>query len=207
MTITGRDTRDRILREAASLYRRNGFHGTSMQDLADVVGITKSSLYHHYPSKQALLAEIVEATMERVGPQVRSAAESDRPAGERLHLAVRLHTVEAIRDQDAVACFIEEGRHLAPTYLEAHVAKRDRYERYFRRIIEEGVDFGEFRPLDVPLTAMAILGLCNSVVRWFRPEGDHTPEEIADEFADLAVRGMAAETSTVMWEAGHDRGA
>ncbi len=207
MTITGTDTRDRIRREAATLYRKNGFHGTSMQDLATVVGITKSSLYHHYPSKQALLSEIVEATVARVAPLVRAAAESDRPAVERLHLAVHLHTVEAIRDQDAVACFIEEGRHLDSVYLEPHIAKRDLYEQYFRRILQEGVTSGEFRPLDVPLTAMAILGLCNSVVRWFRREGKHTSEEIANEFADLAVRGVIADPADhpTTEEAGHVR--
>lgn len=192
------ETRERIRRAAATLFREKGFHGTSMQDLADAVGITKSSLYHHFPSKQALLADIVAATVERVTPMVEAAAASDRPAAGRLHLAVRLHTIEAIRDRDAVACFVEEGRHLAPAFIEAHVSKRDRYEGHFRRILADGIVSGEFRPHDVPLTAMAILGLCNSVVRWYRTEGAHSPEEIAEEFADFAVHGVITGASHLL---------
>lgn len=187
------DTKVRIRNAAASLFREKGFHGSSMLDLAEVVGITKSSLYHHFPSKQALLSEIVEETVARVTPMVQAVSESDQSPSDRLHLAVRQHTLEAIRDQDAVSCFIEEGRYLTPDYLEAHIISRDRYEGFFRKILEDGISSGEFRSHDVPLTAMAILGLCNSVVRWYRAGDSHTPEEIAEEFATLAVRGVEAE--------------
>src|SRR3989304_6186168 len=108
-----RTTRNRILEEAAGLFRRDGFNGASMQDLAGVVGITKSTLYHHFPSKQALLSEILELTV------------------------------------DHVACFIGEGRFLAPEYRQSHIAKRDRYERHFRKVVADGIRDGEFRPLDV----------------------------------------------------------
>ncbi len=184
-------TRERIRREAAALFREKGFNGTSMAELADEVGITKSSLYHHFPSKQALLSEIIELTVNRVTPLVQEVAESEFPIRERLRRAVALHTVEAIRDQDAVACFIEEGRYLAPDYMAAHVAKRDRYEHVFRLMFEEGIASDEFVDQDAGLAVKAILGMSNSVVRWYQPGGDHTPEEIASEFAQFAVRGAA----------------
>lgn len=186
-------TRERIRREAAALFRRKGFYGTSMAELAGEVGITKSSLYHHFPSKQALLSEIIELTVDRVTPLVREVAESGMPARDRLHRAVLLHTVEAIRDRDAVACFIEEGRYLAADYMAAHVANRDRYELIFRLMLDEGVESGEFAPQDTGLAVKAILGMSNSVVRWYRPDGDLGPEEIATGIADFAVRGATAE--------------
>ncbi len=185
-------TRERIRREAAALFREKGFNGTSMAELAGEVGITKSSLYHHFPSKQALLSEIIELTVNRVTPLVEAVAESDLPIQERLGRAVALHTVEAIHDRDAVACFVEEGRYLAPDFMAAHVAKRDRYELVFRNMFEEGIASGEFAPQDVGLAVKAILGMCNSAVRWYRPGGGHTPEAIASEFARFAMRGAAA---------------
>jgi len=184
-------TRDRIRSEAAALFREKGFNGTSMSELAAEVGITKSSLYHHYPGKQALLSEIIELTVNRVTPLVQEVAESDLPIRERLGRAVALHTVEAIRDQDAVACFIEEGRYLTPNFMTTHLVKRDRYELLFRRMFEEGVESGEFVEQDVGLAVKAILGMSNSVVRWYRPGGDHTPEEIGAELAQFVVRGAA----------------
>jgi TetR/AcrR family transcriptional regulator, cholesterol catabolism regulator len=184
-------TRERIRREAAALFGEKGFNGTSMAELAGEVGITKSSLYHHFPSKQALLSEIIELTVNRVTPLVQEVAQSDLPIRERLSRAVILHTVEAIRDRDAVACFVEEGRYLEPEFMTAHLANRDRYELAFRRMFEEGISSGDFVDQDVGLAVKAVLGMCNSVVRWYRPDGGHTPEEIASEFADFAVRGAA----------------
>jgi len=188
----GTSTRERIRREAAALFREKGFNGTSMAELATEVGITKSSLYHHYRSKQALLSEIIEVTVDRVAPLVEEVAQSDLPIRERLGRAVALHTVEAIHDQDSVACFVEEGRYLAPDFMAAHVVKRDRYELIFRRMFEEGITSGEFMDQDVGLAVKAILGMCNSVVRWYRPDGGYTPEQIAAQFAYFAVRGAAA---------------
>jgi AcrR family transcriptional regulator len=185
-------TRERIRREAAALFRRKGFNGTSMAELAAKVGVTKSSLYHHFPSKQALLSEIIELTVNRVTPLVQAVASADLPAGERLGRAVAIHTVEAIHDRDAVACFIEEGRYLRPDLMEAHLAKRDSYEQIFRRMFEEGVASGEFVDQDVGLSVRAILGMSNSVVRWYRPEGERTPEEIATHLARFALGGAVA---------------
>jgi AcrR family transcriptional regulator len=185
-------TKERIRREAAALFRKRGFNGTSMAELAAEVGITKSSLYHHYRSKQALLSEIIELTVNRVAPLIEEVAESDLPIRERLGKAVALHTVEAIRDQDSIACFVEEGRYLTPDFMTAHVVKRDSYELIFRRLFEEGIASGEFMDQDVGLAVKAILGMCNSVVRWYRPDGGYTPEEIAAQFAYFAVRGAGA---------------
>jgi len=190
---TTTDTRLRILREAAALFRRHGYSGTSMADLSEAVGITKSSLYHHFPSKQALLLEIVQITVDRVMPMIQDIVDSDRSATEKLHDAVTTHLVEGLRDRDNLACFLQEGRNLEPGSLEAYLAKRDRYERLFRLVLDEGIEAGEFRPVDVRLTAMAILGMCNSSVAWYRPDGGYAPEAIAESFARLAVRGVLAD--------------
>jgi len=198
------NTRERIRIEAAALFNSHGFNGTSMADLADAVGITKSSLYHHYTSKQALLSEIIELTVNRVTPLVQEVADMDLPVRERLRRAVVLHTVEAIRDRDAIACFIEEGRYLSPDFMSTHVANRDNYEKVFRGLFKEGITSGEFIEQDVGITAKAVLGMCNSVVRWYRPDGSRSPAEIAEDFADFAVRGVSSRNESMLL-AGGDR--
>ena len=196
------NTAIRIRQVAAALFRERGFNGTSMADLAAEVGITKSSLYHHYPSKQALLAEIIDLTVNRVTPLLRVVAESDLPVAERLHRAVHLHTVEGLHDRDAQACFIEEGRYLSSEFMAVHVAKRDRHEFIFRNIIEEGIASGDFVDQNIGLTVRAVLGMCNSAVRWYQPGGALSPEEIATQFADLAVRGVVREKGAPSGEVG-----
>ncbi len=190
---TSNDTRLRILREAAALFRRRGYRATSMADLAEAVGITKSSLYHHFPSKDALLLEIVQITVDRVMPMIEEILASDLPSSAKLERALTTHLVEGLQDRDNLACFVQEGRNLAPGSLDAYLEKRDRYERLFRDILEEGMATGAFRTLDVRLTAMALLGMCNSTVAWYRPGGGYPPEVIAKQFADLALRAVTAD--------------
>lgn len=183
-------TRERILRAAAALFREQGFSRASMRDLADRVGIHKSSLYHHFPSKQALLLEILETTVDRSTPVLATIAESGLPASERLRRAVANHVTELIRDQDNVACFLEEGRYLDRRHMDIYISKRDRYEGHFRRIIRDGVRCGEFRPVNVRLASLAILGMCNGMAKWWRPDGEFGPQEIAAWFAETAVQSV-----------------
>ncbi|MCP3988915.1 MAG: TetR/AcrR family transcriptional regulator [Actinomycetia bacterium] len=184
-------TRERIRREAAALFRVKGYNGTSMAELATEVGMAKSGVYHHFQCKQDLLSEIIELTVNRVTPMLQAVVDSDLAADEKLRRAIILHTVEAIRDQDAVACFIEEGRYLDDDRLAAHVANRDRYEQLFHTIIAEGIESGALAPRDVGLSIRAVLGMCNSVVRWYSPDGNATAEQVADQFAQIALAGAA----------------
>jgi AcrR family transcriptional regulator len=186
-------TRQQLVRAAAHLFREQGFHGTSVAEIATAAWITKSSLYHHFPSKQALLAQILTDTASRVTPAVEEIASADLPAADRLRAAAHHHIVELIRDQDMVACFVEEGRFLAAGYRTDFVAARDRYEQSFRRILQEGVRDGEFRPVSVSVASLAVLGLCNSVVHWYHPGGPLGVEDVAEQFADLAVRSLLSD--------------
>jgi AcrR family transcriptional regulator len=185
-------TREKILASAASLFHRRGFEATGMSDLADAVGIQKSSLYHHFESKQELLFEILSHTVETAMSGIQEIASSPLPAPERLQRAIRHHIVNLVEDLDNVACFVEEGKALEPPYREEYLRKRDAYEGEFRRILEEGIASGEFRKTDVRLAGFAVLGMCNWVVRWYNPEGPHNPEEIARNLADVAVMGLKA---------------
>lgn len=184
-------TRARILRAAAALFHTQGFEATSVKQIAAAAGIQKSTLYHHFPSKQHLLFDILSHTVDLAVGGLQEIVRSDRPAAERLRAAVRHHVVNLVNDLDNVACFVEEGKALAPEYRAAHIAKRDAYERGFRQIIEDGVARGEFRPLDVRLAGFAILGMCNWMVRWYRPDGAMPADEIAALLGTLAVDALA----------------
>jgi AcrR family transcriptional regulator len=163
-----------------------------MSDIADAVGFQKSSLYHHFASKQELLFEILSHTVETAIGGLKEIASSSRPAAERLRMAIRHHVLHLVEDLDNVACFVEEGKALEPPYRDQYLEKRDAYEDEFRRILEEGIASGEFRATDVPLAGFAVLGMCNWVVRWYRPGGPHTPEEIASSLGEIAVNGLVA---------------
>ena len=185
-------TRTRILRAAAALFHDRGFERSSMKQIAAVAGIQKSSLYHHFPGKQELLFEILSHTVDLATGRLQAIVTSDRPAAERLAMAVRNHVINLVNDLDNVACFVEEGKALAAPYRAAYIAKRDAYERGFRQIVADGMARGEFRRLDVRLAGFAVLGMCNWMVRWYHPGGGMPAEEIASMLGALAVRSLAA---------------
>ncbi len=189
---TARDngTRVRILRAAAALFHRQGFDRTTMQEIAAASSLTKGSIYHHIRGKQALLYEILQHTLDRSLPTLEQIAAAPLPAAERLRRAVRLHILTLVCDRDNVACFVEEGRGLAPEYQAAHLAARDRYEALFRRIVEDGIESGEFAPTDIRLAGFAVLGMVNWMVRWYRPDGQRSAEEIAARFGEYVVGAL-----------------
>ncbi|MCS7173608.1 MAG: TetR/AcrR family transcriptional regulator [Armatimonadetes bacterium] len=186
----GEKRREHILRAAAFLFRTKGYKGTSMRDIAEAVGLAKSSLYHHFRGKQDILLQVLRHTVDRAIRRLERIARSPLSPSERLRLAVQNHVVHLIEDLDNVVCFIEEGKNLAPDRLRSYVSQRDRYGGFFRQIIEEGIRQREFRPTDVRLAGWAILGMCNWIAKWYRREGPFTAEEIAVHFAEFAVRGF-----------------
>lgn len=183
-------TKARILRAAAGLFHAWGFERTSMKQIAAASGIQKSSLYHHFPGKQELLFEILSHTVDLAIGRLQDIVTSDRSAAERLRLAVRNHVINLVDDLDNVACFVEEGKALVPPFRAAYIARRDAYEHCFRRIIADGIAGGEFRPVDVRLAGFAVLGMCNWVVRWYRPHGPNSPDDVATHLGDVAVLGL-----------------
>jgi AcrR family transcriptional regulator len=184
-------SRDRILEGAAALFREHGYQGTGMRELADRAGVAKATLYHHFPSKAALLYQIVQHTVDEATPRLREIAAEPLPASRRLREAVGGHVRQLISDLDNVSCFVEEGRFLPPDLLATHLASRDGYESLFRGILEDGIREGSFCAVDVRLAAFALLGMCNWTARWYRPGGELDAEEIAGVFGDLAVSAMS----------------
>jgi AcrR family transcriptional regulator len=186
-------SRERVIAAAAELFRTRGFGATSMREVAERAGLGKSSLYHHIPGKQELLGEIVERGITTLMHALEQVAAADLPAPERLRLAVRSHVLTSIEHRDSAACFIQEGNALSREQHASYMAKRDRYEAWLRQIVGDGQRSGEFRPMEVRLAVLAILGMCHWVVRWYRPDGDFTAEQIAAEFAEYAVRGLSSD--------------
>jgi len=91
---------------------------------------------------------------------------------------------------DLAAVLLLEHRSLDPEYHERHIPRRDRFERLWRDLIQEGVESGVFKDDDPSLTARALLGVMNWTITWFRPEGSSSIGQISDHFAGLFLEGL-----------------
>lgn len=192
-----------ILAAAADVLRRKGYDATTMKDIAAEVHLTAASLYHHFRNKDALLLAVLEAGLERVIAQAEPIVRSDSCAGEKLSDLIRVHVVNLTSNTAVGAAMIFEIRSLLALKAEngdadivarrdAFFARREAFECLYQQVVQEGIDSGEFRPVDVPIFTRAMLGAHNWVGVWFREGGRLSGEEIADRMADTFLRSLMA---------------
>ena len=179
---SGAKTSGAVLSAALSLFARSGYAAVSMRQIAAEVGIQAGALYNHFPTKQAILRELMVSHMESliVAWEDRIAAHEGLSATELLEAFIRFHISYHIDRQDEVFIAYMELRNLEEEPAREVHALRQKYERYLRDILREGMANGEFSIDDVPVAAMAIISMLTGVNNWFRYGGRLEPNEIED---------------------------
>ena len=186
-------SREGILAEAAKLFGDHGYPGTSMRDIANAVGLLPGSLYAHISDKESLLVEIVESGIDGFLGAAGPIESSDEPADVRMRELIRAHVLVATVNVRQTSVVFHQWKHLRPDRRAAIVAKRNRYEAIFTRIVEQGVGDGTFGAGIVPrIAVLSILGILNWVPEWYSPAGPDTPEEVGERIADVVLLGLAA---------------
>jgi AcrR family transcriptional regulator len=180
--------RNELTRQAARLFAEQGYHGTSMEDLAVAMGVQKASLYAHVKSKEDLLHELA-----RDGAAAFHAAldgiDERLPAVEKLRLALRAHLHVVAEQLDVATVFVREWRYLEGERREEFLAERRRYEDRIRALFREGVEQSELRTdLDVNVAALLFLSAANWAYTWLQRGRD--TDALADRFFELLVDGM-----------------
>jgi AcrR family transcriptional regulator len=185
-----------IVQAAAQMFREKGYHGASMQDIADAVGLQKASLYHHVSGKQEILAAILDEALDRLIADLQGVADSKDAADVKLRKAMHVYLRRLTENADLAGVLLLEHRSLEPPMRERHIERRDRFEGLWRKILDEGRQAGIFQPEDETATVFAILGVQNWLITWYRPEGALSADEFADFFADLFLDGLRPRSGT-----------
>jgi AcrR family transcriptional regulator len=185
--------RGEIIQAAAQIFRQKGYHGTSMQDIADAVALKKASLYHHVSGKQDILVSILDQALDLLIEDLHSVLEADLSAEQKIRQAMLAYVKRLTQDPDLAAVLLMEHRSLEDDLRSDHINRRDRFEGLWRAMIEQGVKEGSFRSMDRSLATFALLGVLNWMITWYRPNGRMPAEAIADQFADLILEGLVRE--------------
>ena len=185
--------RFRILESSARLFAHQGFEGTSINEIADEVSLSKATIYHYFPGKEDIYSEIILDTLDRLFPSVRDAIERKETAATRLVAAMEAHA-QFFEDNfwAFTAMLIGFGGIRELNRRARAVALRDSYEALFRDIITAGVASGEFRPVDPAVASRAVLSMLNWMVRWYKPGGAKRAREFAQEYAGLIIQGLCS---------------
>ncbi len=188
-----RDKRERmraeILRSALRAFREKGYYATTLDDIAEHVGVGKTALYHYFPDKESILYECHRESLAEVRRLMTTAGESAESASEHLSQVIREHVRVMIETLEGSPLALELTA-LSPERQNEVIRARDKYERGLRKIIDGGVQAGEFRPLDSKIAVFAILGAINWIARWYNPDGAVQAPELGNQFADYLVGGL-----------------
>nr|WP_212755584.1 TetR/AcrR family transcriptional regulator [Flexivirga aerilata] len=178
------------MREAIDLFNEQGYDATSMGDLAQRLGFTKSALYHHVPSKEHLLQAALDEALDGLSEAVAS-ARADRSASalDRLRGAVR-GSVGILVDHLPAVTLLLRVRGNSPAELAA-LDRRRRIDADLTALVADAAAEGGIRS-DLPpdLISRLLFGMVNSLTEWVRPGGPRSADEIADALTTLAFDGL-----------------
>lgn len=185
-----------LLGSALTQFVDQGYHGTTIRQLAAAGGLSVPGLYHHYPSKQALLVAICRAAMADLWTRSEAAlAEAGDDLTRRLDLLVECLVLFHAHRQELAFIAASEIRSLHDEARDAHIAARDRQQRLMDDVVDAGVDAGLFTtpyPRDV---SRAVVTMCTAVSQWYRPGGSLTPPELAERYRVAARMTVGASLS------------
>ena len=180
--------RTELTRQAARLFAEKGYHGTSIGDLAEAMGVQKGSLYAHIDSKQDLLYETMREGADAFHGGL-DAIPEDLPSSSGSGSRCAAHLRVVAEQLDVATVFVREWRYLEGERRDEIVAERRRYEERIRALFREGRELGELRTdLDDATAALLLLSAANWAYTWLRPGRD--TDELADGFFALLVDGM-----------------
>lgn len=191
LSVDASNKHEEIFTEAVRIFREKGYHATSVQDIADAVGLQKGSLYHYISSKEELLFKIFERSTGELTQQLETIVASADPPTVQLCRAIEAHLTALCEHLDIYSVYLSERRVLSGRTHSRVRAEGERHARLLEHIIQEGIAARDFRPVDSKMTAHAILGMCNWLYQWYSPNGRLKPQEIAGIFSDLVVDGLA----------------
>jgi AcrR family transcriptional regulator len=182
--------RAEICRVAARIFRDRGFDATAMSDIARALRMTKAGLYHYFPSKEAMLFEIMTFGLERMDEEVIAPAAVVRDPEARLRRMIVQHARIITRAEGVVAQLFHEQRAL-PAHMRKVINEQERqYFHLIRETLKELRAAGRLRAVDVSLAALSLIGMVQWLPRWFRPGGRLTIDQAAGEIADLAFAAV-----------------
>jgi TetR/AcrR family transcriptional regulator len=191
-----------ILREAAHLINRRGFHAASLEELAARLGVTKAALYYYFPGKQALLKACLDEVMAAAFDNLNRAKREGANGRDKLRRTFAGY-LQHIIDEVSVAVVTVEEDSLAPEDRSEVIAARDRFERALRDLVREGMRDGSIVPCDPKLAVFAMLGAVHWVTRWYRSDGEWSQAELARSMSEFLDRALSSAPGRTLLPARH----
>ena len=182
-------TRVDILKSAARAFRRLGYHGATVEQIATALRMKKGNLYYYFRNKEDILFACHQYSLDRLLQLLDEVERSGAPPDQQLRRLIDVFVHTILDELHGTALFLDLEA-LPPGHLRTVIVRRDQFDHGVRQILERGMATGVFAQSDSKLLAFALLGAVNWIPRWFSPDGPATSQQIADAFADYFIAGL-----------------
>ncbi len=183
------ERRVEILKSAAAAFRRRGYHGASVDEIASALEMTKGNLYYYFRNKEDILYACHEYSLDILLRLLHDVEAEDVRPDIKLRKLV-LAFVHLILDELHGTALTLDPDALSPPLFEKVLVKRDEFDRGLRAIIREGMDAGTLAPGDPKMVEFAMMGAVNWISKWYDPQGPMSSQQIGEAFADYLVGQM-----------------
>jgi AcrR family transcriptional regulator len=179
----------RIYVAAARVIHERGFHATTMDDIANAAGVTKPGLYYYVRSKERLLYDIMNYTLDGYERSVQEPASAIADPEERLRALITLHIKSIAHSHGALTIVTEEPAGLTAAHRRAINERKRGFLNFVRKTLQELKDQGRLRDINITATAFAVQAMVMWTAYWFDPEGPLSAEELGKEYAEIFLNG------------------
>nr|MBA5587763.1 TetR/AcrR family transcriptional regulator [Anaerobacillus isosaccharinicus]QOY38630.1 TetR family transcriptional regulator [Anaerobacillus isosaccharinicus] len=199
--VTDKPTKEKITDVALQLFEQNGYHAVTVDKIVKLSGTSKGTFYHYFKSKDELLYNVHDYFITYVLDKATEAYEMWKTPTERLNAIIKSFVMMFDMYRPHVTVFYQESLYLAPEYFFEIKQKRDQYKEMMFKVVQEGIDLGEFRKeLPVPITSMAIFGMINWTYKWYKTDGKYSIVDIANIYADFVLHSILTKDALKTYE-------
>jgi TetR/AcrR family transcriptional regulator, cholesterol catabolism regulator len=179
-----------VLSAALQAYLKSGYHGASIRDISRIAGMSVPGIYHYYSGKQEMLMSLMELVLDSLTWRTSAARDEGTGPAERFSLIIESFVLHWTHRSELAFIGLSEMRSLEPDNRAKIQQMRTNVQRMIEKEVERCRRSGEFRVSDARAAARAVVGMCNSVPRWYRASGKASPEEIARQYVWFALSIM-----------------
>src|ERR1700722_14246381 len=186
-----------LKRVAAECFHERGYAATDLRGIAQQLDLHVTSLYNYVSGKEELLYLIIKDGLDEAHRRLDKVASSSTDPVHRLRAAIRASVLQNTEHENLAWSSHVEVRSLSGAYLDHVVYLRHEYEERWFQLVADAISGGALNPVDVKVTVYGILGIGQSVARWYQPSGRMEADAIADTFANMILTGLVVDSAEV----------
>ena len=200
------ETREQVIKAAIDLFSTRGFNGTSIRAIANAMGMSISNIYHYFVNKEGLMLAILEQSSKRLLETLRQVSKQDMDPLDRLKLLIESHVrLSEVFRKESKIFFIDED-HLSPEGNENNRQNQREILNIYLKELQTLKELGYLESQNLMVLAFNILGVINWQLKWFRPEGPLSMDEVSQEIVSFVMYGLlgpSTKTETILSSSVH----